>query len=162
MNEQVEHRTKKPAVVFRPHLSRVLKTLVIVLLSSQFFASAVAAQSVNVKLVLNNPTVADVIERLHRQTGYEFSYDAGILSEKLTDVSVDAKNERIETVLSQVFGKSDISFRVLNNRVFLKSDKAPEKTAAVGVETAQQQGKTVTGTIVDANGDPVIGATVVV
>lgn len=162
MNEHVEHRTAKPTAVFRTNLSRMLKTFVIVLLSSQFFASAVAAQSVNVKLKLNNPTVADVIEKLYRQTGYEFSYDAGILSEKLTNVSVDVKNERIETVLSQIFGKSDITFRVLNNRVFLKSNKAPENTATVITETAQQQGKTITGTIVDANGDPVIGATVVI
>ncbi len=162
MNEHVEHRTTNPIAVFRPNLSRMLKTFVIVLFEFAVFASAVAAQSVNVKLTLNNPTVADVIERLHRQTGYEFSYDAGILSGKLTDVSVDARNERIETVLSQVFGKSDITFRVLNNRVFLKSNKAPENTATVKVETVQQQGKTITGTIVDANGDPVIGATVVV
>lgn len=162
MNEHVEHRMAKPTAVFRPNLSRMLKMFVIVLLSSQFFASAVAAQSVNVKLTLNNSTVADVIEKLHRQTGYEFSYDAGILSEKLTNVSVDAKNERIETVLSQVFGKSDITFRVLNNRVFLKSNKAPENIATVKTETAQQQGKTITGTIVDANGDYVVGATVVV
>ena len=64
MNEHVEHRTAKPTAVFRTNLSRMLKTFVIVLLSSQFFASAVAAQSVNVKLTLNNSTVADVIEKM--------------------------------------------------------------------------------------------------
>ena len=162
MNEHVEHRMAKPTAVFRPNLSRMLKTFVIVLLSSQFFASAVAAQSVNVKLTLNNSTVADVIEKLHRQTGYEFSYDAGILSEKLTNVSVDAKNERIETVLSQVFGKSDITFRVLNNRVFLKSNKKLEMQMSTLANTTQQpRARKVSGTINDNKGEPIIGATIV-
>lgn len=162
MNEHVEHRTAKPTAVFRTNLSRMLKTFVIVLLSSQFFASAVAAQSVNVKLTLNNSTVADVIEKLHRQTGYEFSYDAGILSEKLTNVSVDAKNERIETVLSQVFGKSDITFRVLNNRVFLKSNKKLEMQMSTLANTTQQpRARKVSGTINDNKGEPIIGATIV-
>lgn len=162
MNEHVEHRTTNPIAVFRPNLSRMLKTFVIVLFEFAVFASAVAAQSVNVKLTLNNPTVADVIERLHRQTGYEFSYDAGILSGKLTDVSVDARNERIETVLSQVFGKSDITFRVLNNRVFLKSNKKSEMQMSTLANTTQQPGtRKISGTINDNKGEPIIGATIV-
>ncbi len=163
MNEHVTLGMTVYTAVVQSKLLRTIKSfLLLFLLSSQVFASALASQSVNVKITLNNPTVGNVVEKLHQQTGYEFSYDANILSEKLTDVSVDAKNERIETVLSQVFGKSDITFRVLNNRVFLKSNKAPEDIATVKTETAQQQGKTITGIIVDANGDSVIGATVVI
>lgn len=162
MNEHAKHKTATSKAVFRPNLSRMLKTFVIVLFEFAVFASAVAAQSVNVKLTLNNPTVADVIERLHRQTGYEFSYDAGILSEKLTDVSVDARNERIETVLSQVFGKSGITFRILNNRVFLKSNKKSEMQMSTLANTTQQPGaRKISGTINDNKGEPIIGATIV-
>lgn len=116
----------------------------------------------SVKLTLNNTTVAHVIEKLHQQTGYEFSYDAGILSEKLPDVSIDAKNENIETVLSRVFSKSDISFKVIDNRVFLKNDKNEDTSVSGSTSVTQQPGtRIISGTIHDDMGEPVIGATIV-
>lgn len=63
----------------------------------------------------------------------------------------------IEEVLKEVFKGSGITYMIKGNEIILKVNKE---------EAAQQQPKkkrTVTGTVVDAeNGDPVIGATVVV
>ncbi|WP_436414096.1 TonB-dependent receptor [Petrimonas sp.] len=163
MNEHLKPGMVVPNAIIQSILLRAIKLFLLLLfLSTHVFASAVAAQSVNVKLTLKNPTVGNVIDKLHQQTGYEFSYDAEILSEKLANVSVDVKNERIETILTHIFEKSNISFRVLNNRVFLKNNKVVENTVQAEPRTAQQQGRTVTGTIIDVNGEPVIGATVVV
>ncbi len=164
MNEHFKKRMRANTLLIQPGLLKTMKLFLILLLFvSQTFAGNVLSQSVNVKLSLNKPTVAEVIENLSRQTGYEFSYDAGILTNRLQkNVSFDVKNERIETVLSRVFSGSDVSFRVINNRVFLKSNKKPESSVAAESKTAQQQGKTITGTIVDTFGEPVIGATVIV
>ncbi len=164
MNEHLRKQMRTNTPLIRSGLLKTVKLfLILVLFVSQTFAGNVSAQSVNVKLSLKNPTVAEVIENLSGQTGYQFSYDAEILSHRLQkDVSLDAKNEQIETVLSRVFTGSDVSFRVMNNRVFLKSNKTPESSVSTESKVTQQQGKIVTGTIIDANGDPVIGATVVV
>jgi TonB-linked SusC/RagA family outer membrane protein len=133
---------------------------VLFMLSFSIFASAASAQSVNVKLTLNNPTVAHVIEELHRQTGYEFSYDADILAKKLSNVSVDAQNERIEIVLSRIFSESGINFRVMNNRIFLKDEKNAQ--ASQSKDTRQQPDvRKISGTIKDDNDEPVIGATII-
>src|SRR5690554_6808804 len=116
MNEHVKQKRCIPMKDAQFNLSRtIISFLILWLLSFHVSATEVAAQSVNVKLTLNNTTVAQVVEELHQQTGYGFSYDAGILSEKLSNVSIDVVNEEIENVLSRIFSKSDISFKVINN-----------------------------------------------
>jgi TonB-linked SusC/RagA family outer membrane protein len=149
-----------------PHPLRTLKAFTLLLmLSLHVTVSAAAAQTVNVKLSLNNnPTVAQVIEELHRQTGYEFSYDAGLLAGKLTAVTVDAENEQMETLLTRIFRDTGISFRIKNNRVFLKNETPSETPSeAPQLETSLQQpaARKITGTVKDDNGDPVIGATII-
>lgn len=164
MNEHVKRWMKRlDARIHSDFLRKVKLSLILLLLSSQVFASAVAAQAVNVKLALTNPTIANVIEKLHLQTGYEFSYDADILSQKLSTVSIDVKNERIEMVLSKVFAHSNVSFRIINNRVFLKRIADTEKSKAMPIDADEQQParKTVSGKILDDKGEPVIGATVI-
>lgn len=164
MNEYLIKRMKTKEIFILTGLSKTLKLfLVLMLLITQSFMADVFAQNVNVKLSLKNPTVAEVVERISSQTGYQFSYDAEILSQRLEkNLSFNLKNERIETVLSRVFDDSDFSFKVLNNRVFLKSNKTIESSNQTKATSNQPQGKTISGTIVDANGEPVIGASVVV
>lgn len=137
--------------------------LILFLLATQAFSVNASLQSVNVKLSLNHPTVADVVEKLHAQTGYEFSYDADILSHRLSkNVSVNVRNERIETILARVFDDSEISYRVLNNRVFLKSSqKTQTNTSLPASGTQQPSAKRISGTIVDVTGEPIIGATII-
>lgn len=152
MNEHVKHKCMRTVKFF----------LLLFFLNANILASAVTAQSVNVKLNLGNTTVGNVIEQLNRQTGYEFSYNADILSERLTNVSVEVKNEHIETVLSRIFAATDISFKVINNRVFLKNNKSTKSDESLSANSAQQPAtRRVTGVITDALGEPVIGATVI-
>lgn len=152
MNEHVKHECMRT----------VKFLLLLFFLNANILASAVTAQSVDVKLNLGNTTVGNVIEQLNRQTGYEFSYNADILSERLTNVSVEVKNEHIETVLSHIFAATDISFKVINNRVFLKNNKSAKSDESLSANSVQQPAtRRVTGVITDAQGEPVIGATVI-
>lgn len=163
MNKHVKHKMTIPIVGIQSELRRAIKSfLILCMLSFYVSASAASAQSVNVRITLNNPTIAHVIEELYQQTGYEFSYDASLLSEKLSDIAINAKNEHIESVLSRIFSQSDISFKVMNNRVFLKSNKATETSAIQSANVRQQPtSKTISGIVKDDMGEPIIGATVV-
>ena len=80
----------------------------------------VLSQLVNLELVHSKTTVGMIIQSISQQTGYEFSYDVSILNKEISDVSVNVKNERIENVLDQVFKGTDISYKIVNNRIFLK------------------------------------------
>lgn len=48
---------------FKPSLSLIAKSIVILLMSLQFSASAIAAQSVKVKISIINPTVGELNEK---------------------------------------------------------------------------------------------------
>lgn len=74
---------------------------------------------VNLELSLNRTTVGMIIQSISEQTGYEFSYDESILSKEISKVSVRVKNEHIESVLKKVFKNTDISYRIVDNRIFL-------------------------------------------
>ena len=137
--------------------------LLLAAMSSTMLAEPLAPpQLVNVEISVNRTTVGEVIRYLAQQTGYEFSYDDALLSKELSDVALNVQNERIENVLKEVFDGTGITYKIVGNRIFLKdnnSDNELIKTKSGGVN---QEGKKITGTIVDAQGIPVIGANVLV
>ena len=140
---------------------RIMKvTLILCFLAIQLSAASVYSQYESLNLSMKNTTVGAVINSIKSQTGYEFSYDADLLDKVIGTVSVDMKNEQIETILNKIFGGTDINFRVLNNRIFLKEE--PGKLKNLSVVNQQQSQKTVKGTVVDAANIPVIGANVFV
>ncbi len=140
---------------------RIMKvTLILCFLAIQLSAASVYSQYVSLNLSMKNTTVGAVINSIKSQTGYEFSYDADLLDKVIGTVSVDMKNEQIETILNKIFGGTDINFRVLNNRIFLKEE--PGKLKNLSVVNQQQSQKTIKGTVVDAANIPVIGANVFV
>ena len=114
---------------------------------------------VNLELSLNRTTVGMIIQSISEQTGYEFSYDESILSKEISKVSVRVKNEHIESVLKKVFKNTDISYRIVDNRIFLQDNA---KTENVSFASVQQVKRTIRGTVVDNTGLPVIGANVIV
>ena len=87
------------------------------------------------------------------------SYDESILSKEISKVSVRVKNEHIESVLKKVFKNTDISYRIVDNRIFLQDNA---KTENVSFASVQQVKRTIRGTVVDNTGLPVIGANVIV
>ena len=116
---------------------------------------------VNLELSMNRTTVGEVIQSISRQTGYEFSYDESLLNKQIDKVSVNVKNVRIENVLSKVFRDTGISFKIVDNRIFLK-DETVRTISYVKLDNQQQRGKSITGVVVDNSGTPIIGANVVV
>ena len=121
------------------------------------------SQFVNLELVHSKTTVGTIIQSISQQTGYEFSYDVSILNKEISDVAVNVKNERIENVLDQVFNGTGISYRIVNNRIFLKDNSyINDNQVFTKLGGVNQQSKKITGTVVDATGMPVIGANVMV
>ena len=119
-------------------------------------------QLVNVEISVNRTTVGEVIRHLAQQTGYEFSYDDALLSRELSGVTLNVQNERIENVLKEVFDGTGITYKIVGNRIFLKDNNSNNELIKTKSGGVNQEGKKITGTIVDAQGIPVIGANVLV
>ena len=80
---------------------RIMKvTLILCFLAIQLSAASVYSQYVSLNLSMKNTTVGAVINSIKSQTGYEFSYDADLLDKVIGTVTVDMKNEQIETIIA--------------------------------------------------------------
>ena len=120
------------------------------------FANEGYAQKTMVNIALENKTVDEVLTELEQGTEFVFFYNNKQIDVKRR-VSVRANNKTIFKVLNDVFKGTNIGYKVLDRNIILY-DKA---VGADGVQMALQAA-TVKGSVVDATGEPVIGASILV
>lgn len=85
---------------------------------------AVAAMSQNVTLKAVNQPAATVFREIMEQTGKNFVYSSELLTN--LKVSVDVRNKPLKRALMEMFGNTDIKFKINGNNVILK--RKPTKT----------------------------------
>ena len=108
------------------------------------------AQKTTIKVEVQNATVEKVLNKIEKDTDFSFFYN-----NKHVDlnrhVSIDAKNETVFEILEDLFAGTNITYSVLDKKVIL----------TLKTDAKQQASYEVTGRVVDKNGDPIIGASVV-
>ena len=114
-------------------------------------ASESYAQKTKISIEMANKTVGDVLEEIESQTDFDFFFNNKHVNLDRI-VSVSAENKDIYVILEQVFSGTDVNFSVLENKIILTTEK----------HDAIQQAASVKGQVVDTNGEPIIGASVVV
>lgn len=117
-------------------------------------ASTYATEHV-LSLNLKNATIREAIESIKSQSEFSFSLDVKDLNldEK---VSVSLKDKTINEVLAVLFNGRNVHYEINDRHIVIT------RAGQVGPAIEQQQAKHVTGRILDPNGEPVIGANVVV
>lgn len=123
------------------------------LLLCSCFAFAGHANSQNAKVSLNKTKVQlqEILNEIEEQTDYLFISNRDVnLKQK---VSVSAKDESVQEVLSEVLKNTGLTFKVEGVNIILSS--------STGFNIIQQDKKTISGRVVDRNGEPVIGVNVV-
>lgn len=124
------------------------------LLAAVLLATSVAtvsAQQVTVRL--RQVKLVQVLDEISRQTGYAFYHSRPTVDPDRI-VSLDVVDTKLETALDRLFAGTQIGYEIKNQKIYL--------TAKPAVSTPPLQARTVKGTVTDAAGQPVIGATVVV
>lgn len=133
-------------------ISRIMKlTLFLVCLSiSMSFAMTTNAQSTSLSFKATDQSIKEVLELIESQTDFHFFYNS-----KLVDInqviSVDIKDKDVFTTLDHIFENSNIRYKVVGKDVIL----SVKETEQIGAK------KKISGTVVDSNGEPIIGANVV-
>lgn len=105
-------------------------------------------------------TVGSVIEKIQQQTKYKFFYDSAISRTPVNRVKV--KNASVNDVLKKVLKDKGISYKMVDNVIYLKHESAPTPVSAPTPSASPSNGakKAVKGVVLDETGSPVIGATV--
>ena len=127
---------------------RLFRLALLVCLSCVLFTAK--AQTARITLNLQNATLEQAMDKIKAQTRYLFiNRDVEDLESR--KVSINVSNELITKVLDQLFSPFDIGYDIDGRSIFIYKQQA-----------AETQPVTVTGRVTDANGQPVIGASVIV
>lgn len=135
-----------------------LTTFLFFLAITQVVASEAYSQTTKMTLQLKDVEVKQVLSRIEEKSEFFFLYNS-----KLVDVSrkvsVDAKDERIDEILNNLFQETGVVYTVVDRQIVL-TNKADQ--AGFISQGGQQQGKKVTGKVTDSNGGSLPGVSVVV
>ena len=131
--------------------SKLFRALLILLLI------AVPVQWAAAKLTLSTPrtTLGTVIKQIQSQSKYQFFYN-----DKLSTVTVEplkVKDASLEQVLNTLLKNKDISYKIEENIIYLS-----EKENSDSLQQQSGKERTITGQVVDAKGEPLIGVSILV
>ena len=115
------------------------------------------ARTRSVSLHLKDVSVIDAVTALNRSENYSVVVDPeGIDLQKR--ISIDVDNAHVTTALEHIFEGQSVSYNIEGSRILVSATRKGASSAP----TARQQGNGVRGTVLDGNGEPVIGAGVTV
>ena len=131
--------------------SKLFRALLILLLI------AVPVQWAAAQLTLSTPrtTLGTVIKQIQSQSKYHFFYN-----DKLSTVTVEplkVKDASLEQVLNTLLKNKDISYKIEENIIYLS-----EKENSDSLQQQSGKERTITGQVVDAKGEPLIGVSILV
>ncbi|MDB0990456.1 TonB-dependent receptor [Phocaeicola vulgatus] len=115
------------------------------------YAGNAHSQNAKVSIRMNNVKLDKILNEIENQTDYLFIYNNQVDINKITSVKV--KNEAVAQVLDRTLSGTGINYELEGTHIILT-------TEAIKDLHAQQQAKTVTGTVTDASGEPIIGANI--
>ncbi len=143
-------------------ICRIMKLSALLLL---FFALTLTANTTDAQqrlrdLSLENATILDVFRAIEAQSdfGFFFKDDQMDMQKRY---SLNLEDASIEETLAQVFSDNEYSYQIIGDNVVVMGKDALS-TSALSLTNLQQQGKTVTGTVRDASGQTIPGASILI
>ena len=143
------------------HFLLIMRTTIFLLFTCVFCSMAELSYTQNARVTINkrNAPIKEILNEIEKQTDYLFIYNDEVNANE--KVSVKAKQEAVSSVLNSMLKDKDMNYLMEGNHIILfvnaKEGSANKDESFV----AQQQKKTITGKVVDANGVPIIGANIV-
>lgn len=109
---------------------------------------SIYSQSISLKM--SNVSVKKAMTELQTKSGYSFVYIAGDVD---TDRTVSINASQLKDAVAQILKGQNVSYEIQGKNIVIKKGSQQQVTSG--------KRKKVTGTVKDANGEPIIGATVV-
>lgn len=129
-------------------LARVKYGLLILLLSS--FQAQAFVNDLKVNLRVEGASLKQVLYQLSKQTGYNFICDGDAVSQ-VPPITLDAVNMPLTEVLDKCLGHDAFEVNYSEDKTIVIREKNSPKEA---------QDKTLTGTVVDEKGEPLMGVSI--
>lgn len=135
-----------------------LTTLALIVFSLNISAT-VYSQKTKLSLDVNNQSIKEILYLIENQSEFRFIYESGKINLD-KKVYVREKEQSVETILNRLFAKEGIRYEITENNLILINPTEKSNNSNIPVVTQGKKGS-VTGTVTDTNGEPIIGANVV-
>ncbi|MFV0584476.1 MAG: carboxypeptidase-like regulatory domain-containing protein [Parabacteroides gordonii] len=128
--------------------------LFILLGTLQITASVTHSQSFKFSLHVENKALYEVLSMIEHKSAFYFTYNPKQI-EADRKISVDIQDKNVNELLDKLFKNENIQYIINDKHIVLYKIDNKDLPASM------QDGRTITGIVTDANGDPVIGANIV-
>lgn len=141
------------------HSFRVMRNafLALFLFVGTTYATESYSQNMRVTVVSSSITTGQVLSEIEDQTDYLFVYDVNEVNLD-RNVNVRAENRPVSEVLDEVFEGTDVDYAMEGKNIMLMKRSKKEAPASA----QQTSGNTIQGVVTDANGEPIIGANIMI
>ncbi len=130
-----------------------------VFVPSFLLSIAVSVRAQCITLSLRNVSVTTAMSQLQKNSGYSFVYNSkDIKGSRL--VSVTANNKPISEVVAQILEGQGVDYVIRNKSIIISPKSAKEQQQGQKKDKATR--RTLKGNVTDDNGEPIVGATVMV
>lgn len=149
-------KTERILWTFANKIPLTMKLFIFYLICSIGILQASGTYAQNLRILLNTggrTTVGDILEQIESSTDFDFFYNNSHVDLN-RQVSIDEQESDIFTILDEVFNGTEVQYTVLDKKIILSTELEPS------VSNIQQQSNITKGKVVDINGEPIIGATV--
>ncbi len=117
-------------------------------------------EKIYVSIDLQDISIAEAFDELERVSEFNFVYRVNILEKKAQNLKIEADNKSIADVLRDIGSKSNLRFRRINNKIYVKN--ASNRAQISNIISEDFVDKDISGKITDENSVGLPGASVLV
>jgi TonB-dependent starch-binding outer membrane protein SusC len=131
-------------------------------------AQEILDQSISLKI--DNENLKSTLRTIEKVADVSFSYRKGVL-DKDKKITLSVQNEKLSNILNQVLQNTNIDYEVIGQQIVLTKAKSTSqvppsvsepKLEEKVMDNTPKPAITVTGSVTDEKGEPLVGATIVV
>jgi|LSQX01.1.fsa_nt_gb TonB-linked SusC/RagA family outer membrane protein len=163
MNKCLYGCTVKPDK--QKNILKMMRTTLLFLFCSIMFSHATTSYSQIFNFNKKSASIKEVCKEIEENSSYIFVFSDS--SEKIIDkkVNIDANTSDVKEVLDAVLSNSGLTYMILDKQIVIYESKenlsSKDYVEEMSSSIKQQQGKRISGRILDAFGESIIGANVV-
>ena len=158
----MEHSVKRTPSVFSGWLKTLRQgaaLLVMLMVIATNVQASAYSESVKFDLNMKKVSLKEVFQTITDQSEFKFIYNNDVVNDN-QKVTVTSRDARVEEILDEILPEHNLEYKVIDRQVIVFP--AEGKTESKSVAPADAQQKSVSGKVVDENGAPLPGVTVVV
>ena len=148
-----KHARVQTRCMFKLLLIMKLSTVILSIATLQVFAAGGYSQETDLTLNLGETSVAQVLTEIENQSEFYFLFNQALVDTE-RKVNVQITDKKIEDVLDQIFDGTTTGYMVMDRQIVL----SPEHLLSDAKGAIQA--RTLTGSIIDSDGVPLIGVSV--